>query len=62
MAQRNQAAQDAYAASHAECMAMLETLRARIEDADAPSDETNWSHVANMAHLADQLREIVEPQ
>ena len=57
----HEAAQDAYAAAHAECMGYLEALRAKLEDADAPSDMTRWGHVGDMAHLADQLRKIVEP-
>ena len=57
----NNRQQDAYAAAHAQAMAYLETLNARIENADAPDELTNWSDVANMAHLVDQLREIVEP-
>lgn len=55
------AAQDAYAAAHAECMAYLEAIRAKLDDADAPSDATNWGHVGDMASLADRLREIAEP-
>ena len=57
----NTKAQDHYAASHAQAMAYLLILSERIEDAPAPSDDTNWSDVANMAHLVDQLKEIVEP-
>ena len=57
----NQAQQDAYAAAHAEASAYLEALAARLDDFAAPSDETNWSDVANLAHLVDQLKEIVEP-
>jgi hypothetical protein len=57
----NQTAQDAYAAAHAEAVAYFEKIADRLQDAPAPDDNTNWSHVANMAHLVDQLREIVEP-
>ena len=56
----NQSQQDAYAAAHAQAMGYLETLSARVENADAPDEMTNWSDVANMAHLVDQLREIAE--
>ena len=58
----NTKAQDAYAAAHAQAMAYLETLNARIENADAPDEMTDWSDVAGMAHLVDQLREIVGPE
>jgi hypothetical protein len=57
----NQKIQDAYAASHAEAVAYFEMIADRIQDAPAPCADTNWSHVANMAHLVDQLRQIVEP-
>ena len=57
----NQAAQDAYLAAYAEAMAYLGALTARLEDAPAPDENTTWSDVAGMAHLVDQLREIVEP-
>jgi hypothetical protein len=54
--------QDTYAELHAECCGLMECIREQLNDAPAPSDETNWSDVANMARLADQLREIVAPQ
>lgn len=57
----NQKQQDAYASAHAEAAAYVLQIMERIEDAKAPDDDTNWSDVANMAHLADQLREIVAP-
>ena len=52
--------QDHYAAAHAQASAYLETVIARLDDFAAPSDDTTWSDVANLAHLVDQLREIVE--
>jgi hypothetical protein len=53
--------QDHYAAAHAEASAHLEAIIERLDAFTAPSDETNWADVANIAHLADQLREIAEP-
>ena len=54
--------QDHYAAAHAQASAYLETITARLDDFAAPSDETNWSDVANIAHFVDQLREVAENQ
>ena len=58
----NLAAQDAYASTHAECTGLLEQIRDTLDNAPAPDDTTTWSHVANLAHLADQLRTIVSPE
>ena len=52
--------QDHYAAAHAQASAYLEAITERLDDFAAPSDDTTWSDVANLAHLVDQLREIVE--
>ena len=57
----NGAAQDEYARAHADAMRFLEKIRARLEDADAPSERTHWGDVADMHRIALQLREIVEP-
>jgi hypothetical protein len=53
--------QDHYVTAHAQATAYIEALAERLDDFAAPSDKTNWSDVANLAHLVDQLREIAEP-
>jgi hypothetical protein len=56
----NQKAQDAYAAAHAAATEYLAVLAARLQNADAPDDMTDWGNVGDMARLAEQLRVIVE--
>lgn len=58
----NGAAQDEYARSHANAMQFLEKIRARLEDAGAPSERTHWGDVADMDRIALQLSEILEPE
>lgn len=61
MTTSNLAAQDAYASAHAQAMDLLATLRDRIEDMEAPSEETCWGQVADMNALVAQLRAIAAP-
>jgi uncharacterized protein Yka (UPF0111/DUF47 family) len=56
----NQAEQDAYATAHAKASEYLASISDRIQNAGAPDDMTGWWNVADMEHLADQLRRIVE--
>jgi len=58
----NHSIQDHYAAAHAQASAYLETITAQLDDFAAPSDDTTWGDVANLAHLVDQLREIADPE
>lgn len=55
-------AQDAYASAHAEALALLAILRDRIEDMEAPSEQTSWGHVADLNALVSQLRAIAEQE
>jgi hypothetical protein len=55
-----QSAPDAYAAAHAEALALLAQLQQRIEDMPAPdTDGINWGHVGSMGHINAQLRELL---
>jgi hypothetical protein len=54
-------AEDAYAAAHAEAIALLEAIREQIEDMPAPSDQTNWGHVGDMNRIVTLLRPILFP-
>ena len=56
------AAQDAYFAACAEVLGYLEAIAERLENAPVPDKNTNWGHVAEMQHLASQLRAIAEPE
>ena len=58
----NAAAQEAYASAHAQCLALVAQIRFKLQDAEAPSDATNWGHVSEMLYLREQLREIVDPE
>lgn len=58
----NQSAQDAYFASYAEARGYLEAIADRLDNARAPDENTDWGHVAEMQHLASQLKAIAEPQ
>lgn len=55
-------AEEAYASAHAEAMSLLETIRDRLEDMDAPSERTHWGHVGDITALVAQLRAIAEPE
>ena len=55
-------AQDAYSSAHAEALDLLATLRDRLDDMEAPSDQTSWGHVADLNALVTQLRAIAEPE
>ena len=53
-------ATETYAARHAEALALIDSLRDMIEDMPEPeSDGINWGHVGNMAHINEQLCEIL---
>jgi hypothetical protein len=53
--------QDHYVTAHAQAAAYIEALADRLDSFAAPSDDTSWSDVANIAHFVDQLRQIVNP-
>lgn len=55
-------AQEAYATAHAQALDLIETIRDRLEDMDAPSEQTSWGQVADLNRLIAQLRAIVEPE
>ncbi|MFZ1538224.1 MAG: hypothetical protein WAT23_12665 [Chromatiaceae bacterium] len=55
-------AQDAYASAHAQAMDLLATIRERLEDMDAPSEQTSWGQVADLDALVAQLRAIAAPE
>lgn len=55
-------AQDAYASAHAQALDLLNTLRDRLEDMDAPSERTHWGHVGDITALVAQLRAIADPE
>ena len=53
-------ATETYAARHAEALALIDRLRDMIEDMPEPeSDGISWGHVGNMAHINEQLCEIL---
>ncbi len=58
----NQRAQDAYFARYAEARGYLEAIADRLDNAPSPSENTDWSDVASMEHLASQLRAIAGPE
>lgn len=55
-------AQDAYASAHGQAMDLLATLRERVEDMEAPSDQTSWGQVADLNALVAQLRAVSAPE
>ncbi len=55
-------AQDAYASAHAQAMDLLATIRERLEDMDAPSEQTSWGQVADLNALVAQLRAVSAPE
>ena len=55
-----QSAPDAYAAAHAEALALIDSLRDMIEDMPEPeSPGINWEHVGSIGHINAQLRELL---
>lgn len=52
----NQAAQDAYAAAHAEACHLANRIIDSLNDLPAPDQETNWGHVGNLQALIGDLR------
>ena len=55
-----QSAPDAYAAAHAEALALIDSLRDMIEDMPEPeSPGINWGHAGSMSHINAQLRELL---
>jgi len=62
MATNNLSAQDAYASAHAQALALLATLRDRLEDREAPSEQTSWGQVADLDALIAQLRAVAAPE
>ena len=52
----NQAAQDAYAAAHAEAYHLASRIIEHLENVPAPDQETNWGHVGNLQALIGDLR------
>ena len=55
-AELNQAAQDAYAAAHAEAYHLAGRIIENLENLPAPDDATNWGHVGNLNALIGDLR------
>jgi hypothetical protein len=56
----NQKASDAYTAAHQECLELCERIMETLGDMDAPGERTHWGHVGNLAHTAQQLREVAQ--
>lgn len=55
-----QSASDAYAAAHAEALALIASLQGIIEDMPEPeSDGINWGHAGSLNHVNSQLRELL---
>lgn len=52
----NQAAQDAYAAAHAEAYHLASRIIEHLENVPAPDQETNWGHVGDLQSLIGVLR------
>ena len=52
----NQAAQDAYAAAHAEAYHLASRIIEHLENVPAPDQETNWGHVGDLQSLIGDLR------
>ena len=52
--------EDAYAAAHAEALALVERLSDYLYDLPAPdTDGLNWGHVGDLSKIADQLKQIL---
>ena len=52
----NQAAQDAYAAAHAEACHLANRIMEDLNNLPAPDQDTNWGHVGNLQALIGDLR------
>lgn len=55
-----QSASDAYAAAHAEALALIASLQSIIEDMPAPYSGINWGHAGSLNHVNSQLRELLD--
>lgn len=54
--------EDAYVQRHASAIALLQSIQGKLMDMPAPDGDVqiNWAHVGSVAHVDEQLKEILQ--